>query len=623
MCGIAVSLSSRDSAPELSLEPLRHRGPDSQGEWRSADGHVWLGHTRLAILDLSSAGAQPMIDFQTGNVIVFNGEIYNHRALRELLNREGCCSWNGTSDTETLLAAYRVWGPDMLGRLKGMFALALYDARQKGLFLARDRFGIKLLYYSTGEQHFMAASETRALPVAFLGKVVPRQLASYLRWGACPEEDLLFPQIKILPAGHYMFVSPTGELEMQRYWPGRQPIRTRARDPVQQVRALLERAVEEHLLADVPVASFLSGGIDSSIITALAARKAKEKLLTFSVGFKQPGFDETAIAHQVATRWKTEHTRVELSDEETLQIIREGVDKLDLPSVDALNTYIVSRKVSEYGIRVALSGLGGDELFGGYPSFKDVPRLKWLSHFPASMRRRLGWLGPLGKRLADLPNGNTTELTIWRRRFWTDAMLTSACLPIPPAAEYKVPDLPDDFAQISWVELTRYMRQILLRDSDQMSMAVSLELRVPFLDHELVEFVLGLPASDKKRGAMPKALLVEACKDLLPESVYRRPKMGFGLPMNSWIRGPLKDLVQSGLSEAAARSGLAEGLVQGLYAQFKQGSLHWTRLWSVVVLGHFLRRATSRSCERDQLNQKNISPQFGQLTLLCANPSLH
>jgi asparagine synthase (glutamine-hydrolysing) len=292
-----------------------------------------------------------------------------------------------------------------------------------------------------------------------------------------------------------------------------------------------------------------------------------------------------------------------LDDDETALIITEAVEKFDLPSVDALNTYIIAKKVAGQGIKVALSGLGGDELFGGYPSFRDVPRLKWLSRLPSHFRGSLGRLGAgaRGQRLSDLPGGNNaSQLALWRRRFWTDAMLDDANLPAPALDCGEIPDLPDDFARISWVELTRYMRQTLLRDSDQMSMAVSLELRVPFLDHELVEFVLGLPASAKTRFRMVKGLLVEACRDLLPPTVYRRPKMGFGLPMADWMRGPLKNLVEEGLGEVTALNLLSEETVQKLAGQFEVGTLHWTRLWSIAILGHYLRR-TQKNCGRANL----------------------
>jgi asparagine synthase (glutamine-hydrolysing) len=596
MCGIAVSLSTLLNAPPISLERLQHRGPDAQGVWQCGDGRIWLGHTRLAILDLSPAGAQPMTDLQTGNVIVFNGEIYNHLALRKQISEAERCSWNGSSDTETLLAAYRVWGRDMLERLKGMFAFAIYDARRRELFLARDRLGIKPLYYTSTGDCFQAASEVKAFGPLHDRRLSLSALASYLRFGACLEDNLLFPEVQILPAGHWMTISlESGDRRLVGYWPSARPMRSVHPEPARQVRTLLERAVEEHLLSDVPVASFQSGGIDSSVITALAARGARGKLQTFSVGFREAAFDETAVALEVARRCGSEHTRIELGEEETLAIVREAVQKMDVPSVDAINTYIVSKKVAEQGIKVALTGLGGDELFGGYPSFRDVPRLLWLARCPSAVRRGLALLGGSARRLAELPAGGVSELTNWRRVFWTEDMLASVGLPSAALRRDAAPDLPDRFAHISWIELTRYMRHLLLRDSDQMSMAVSLELRLPFLDHELVEFVLGLPREVKEKGVAIKGLLVEACQDLLPPSVYQRPKMGFALPMDAWMRGPLRDLVAMGLREATSRCGLRVRAVESLNEQFERRKLHWTRMWSLAVLGHYLNRVSGEA----------------------------
>ena len=269
-----------------------------------------------------------------------------------------------------------------------------------------------------------------------------------------------------------------------------------------------------------------------------------------------------------------------------IESVTEAVGHLDLPSVDAINTYVVSRAVAGRGVKVALSGLGGDELFGGYPSFRDAPRLKWLAMLPRALRKIVG-----GERLADLPNdADIGQLAQWRRRFFSDTMLQEAGLsPDPTPFECPV-DLPDDFARISWAELTGYMRRMLLRDSDQMSMAVSLELRVPFLDHELVEYSLGLSAAEKQRYGGGKGLLVEACRDLLPAAVYQRPKMGFALPMQTWMTGPLAAFVDDGLREVMSRKLLPEKFVAEARARFTAGRLHWTRLWSMVVLGHFVRQ---------------------------------
>src|SRR4051812_20462508 len=297
MCGIAIHFNSLGAAAPLDLGLIRHRGPDSRGEWSSPDGRVWLGNTRLAIVDLSPTGAQPMADPATGNVIVVNGEIYNHRAVREQLGRD--VAWRGTSDTETLLQAYGRWGHGLLERIKGMFAFAIYDTRSGELFVARDRLGIKPLYFTRDGESIRFASEVKVLE-SEAHPVSPAAISSYLQWGACPERWLLFAGIDVVPAGHAMTIAADGKTKTWRYWPTQETFASSGTDPVKTVRRLLDKAVEEHLLADVPVASFLSGGIDSSVITSLAAQKLARTLQTFSVGFDSGEFDETPIAQEVA-----------------------------------------------------------------------------------------------------------------------------------------------------------------------------------------------------------------------------------------------------------------------------------------------------------------------------------
>jgi asparagine synthase (glutamine-hydrolysing) len=588
MCGTAVHFNSLGQAAALDLDLIHHRGPDSRGQWRSPDGRCWLGSTRLAIIDLSPTGAQPMTDPATGNVIVTNGEIYNHLAVREKLG--GNVDWRGTSDTETLLVGYARWGHAVVEHLKGMFAFAIYDAARNELFLARDRLGIKPLYYHTGADGVRAGSEVRLLAPES-ATIRPEAVSAYLQWGACPESELIYSGIQALPAGHAMTIGPDGEIKTWRYWPLRKTFALFPDNVIGRLRALIDNAVEEHLLSDVPVASFLSGGIDSSVVTALAAQKLAHKLQTYSVGFDVAEFDETAIAGEIARRYGTDHHRIQLSEEEVIASVTEAVDKLDLPSVDAINTYIVSRVVATHGVKVALSGLGGDELFGGYPSFRDVPRLQLVAALPSFLRRIIGLAGNLGDRLVDLPRtGDAGELAHWRRRFLTDESIRRAGLPIALEPRMVPVALPDDFAQISWAELTGYMRRMLLRDADQMSMAVSLEMRVPFLDHELVEYVLGLPAAVKKHYPGVKGLLVEACRDLLPASVYDRPKAGFVLPMKQWMRGPLAAFVEEGLRETVARRLLPGSFTNEMKEAFQKDRLHWSRLWSIVVLGQYARR---------------------------------
>jgi asparagine synthase (glutamine-hydrolysing) len=376
-----------------------------------------------------------------------------------------------------------------------------------------------------------------------------------------------------------------------RYWPSQKAFASSTESVVPRLRRLIDQAVDDHLLSDVPVASFLSGGIDSSIVTAIAAQKLEKKLQTYSVGFDLAEFDESPIAREVAQRYGTEHHRIQLSEEQIIESVTEAVEKLDLPSVDAINTYIVSRAVAAHGVKVALSGLGGDELFGGYPSFRDVPRLQFLATLPRFLRRIVGFARGAGARLADLPaTCDAGELARWRRRFFTDEMIRRAGLPLATVPFESPVALPDDFARVSWAELTGYMRRMLLRDADQMSMAVSLEMRVPFLDHELVEYVLGLPAAVKESYPGVKGLLVEACRDLLPSAVYERAKAGFVLPMRPWMLGPLASFVEEGLRETTARQLLPQSFVNEMSEAFRRERLHWTRLWSIVVLGHYAKR---------------------------------
>ena len=580
-------------AGPMDLGCLRHRGPDAQGEWTSPDRKIWFGHTRLSIVDLSPTGAQPMHDPASGNVIIFNGEIYNHAKLREELRASGAdVKWAGTSDTETLLVAYRVWGKAMLPRLKGMFAFVIYDAATQGLFVARGPSGIKPLYYTRSRGVLRFSSEARAL-FDDTGPVYDsRSVSAYLQWGSCPEDGFIFPRTRILPSGSSMKVNADTTVETEHYWPKKAYPLSRGEDAPKRVRKLLETAVEEHLMADVPAASFLSGGIDSSVITALAARAlGPGRLQTFSVGFSEGEFDETQIADIVAKKYQTDHHRIELGQEEIVRLVQEAVSRMDAPSQDAINTYIVSKKVAESGIKVALSGLGGDELFGGYPSFRDAPILRRLAGMPQWMRRISRGFGKIGERIADLPGGDIMAIAIWRRRLWTDAMLRKAGLPVSPLRTLPSPEFGDDFAKISWAEMSVYMGQTLLRDSDQMSMAVSLELRVPFLDEDLIEYVLSLPAHEKTRYRITKGLLVEACRDLLPEQVYRRKKMGFALPMDAWMRGPLKEFKNEGLDEVKRLGLLAPGAVEWIRAEFEDGKIHWTRIWSLVILGHYLKKA--------------------------------
>jgi asparagine synthase (glutamine-hydrolysing) len=573
---------------------LGHRGPDGCGTWSNAARSVWLGHTRLSIVDLTTAGAQPMEDATAGNVIAFNGEIYNHPELRKELEQLGVV-FNGHSDTETLLKAYGIWGPAVFRKLRGMFALAVWDKKRQCLVLARDALGIKPLYFiRVGGNGLCFASEARPLLRLSPQKLSAEGISSYLQRGACPHEQLLFEGLKEFPRGCYAELRPDHDsIRFERYWPSREGAQT-TEEPadVVEVRDLLEKVVESHLLADVPVACFLSGGIDSSVVTALAARAmGTRKLSTFSVGFSETEFDESNFARQMAELYRTDHHHITLSDADKLAFVTCAVAAMDLPSTDAINTYIVSDYVARNGFKVVLSGLGADEVFGGYPIFRDYSMVRAVAGTPRWLRSLIWSTGKASHLLDDLPMEKDGEmLSIWWRRVWPARKLSALGFQPPSFSREPSPPLRDAMAELSWGELSHYMRDTLLRDSDAMSMAHSLELRVPFLDAPLVSKILAYPAAEKFTPTRPKDLLLRATQDLIPQEIWNRPKMGFTLPMRKWMLGPLSDYCRDGLATLVSASVLSSEKTAKVWKDFESNALHWAAPWSLVVLGHYLHR---------------------------------
>lgn len=595
MCGILGQLvfdrflPTSTQIPDLNL--LTHRGPDGRGEWFSENQAVYLGHTRLAILDPSPAGSQPMPDASGRFVLTFNGELYNHQSLRNLLPD---VAWRGNSDTETLIELLARKGPAALLLLKGMFAFALFDTIEQSLFLARDRFGIKPLWVRQNEQLFRFASEIRPLLPTDAIELSKDALSEYAAFGRMSGTAPNFAGIYALPPGTWLKVSRTGQVETGTWWPDETSFLPVAQTNshagwVQKVRTLLTQSVEEHLLSDVGVGAFLSGGIDSGIITLIAGRALGRQLKTFTVGFPEGSHDERDIARRVAAKAGSEHHEIEINEHTCLDWVKEAVFSLDIPSVDAINTYIVSKAVRQSGLKVALSGLGGDELFGGYPSFTHVPMLRALRFIPPSLRHHFISQLPerVREKLSGLTDPTALNLTVARRRFVSTDQLRGMGLADGNPAVIPAPTHLDTMGQISWGELHGYMLPMLLRDSDQMSMAVGLEIRVPFLDHQLVETVLSIPQRHKQ-GKNTKPLLVEAFRHDLPAIVYDRPKQGFSLPMDSWLRGPLASFAGEGTQAAAELLGLAAPVES--WRAFQQHKLHWTRVWIWCVLGQWASR---------------------------------
>jgi asparagine synthase (glutamine-hydrolysing) len=595
MCGIIGQFCFEEkitTLPQLGL--LQHRGPDGSGEWTNKKGNIYLGHTRLAILEPTPAGKQPMVNASNRFTITFNGEIYNHQELRDLLSD---INWHGNSDTETLIELMSAKGLAGLSALKGMFAFALHDNKDDSVLLVRDRLGIKPLWYRQDSDSIQFSSEVRALLKPGKVQLTDTALSEYISFGRMPETGEIIKNIHSVSPGGWLKIEGSGltngRITQGSWWPANKDFKTKAKkrkDCVSQVTKLVTTAIEEHLISDVGIGAFLSGGVDSSIVTLVAGKLLGSKLQTFTIGFPQKGFDERSIARIVARKAGSKHTELEISADTCLDWVQEAVLNLDLPSVDAINTYIVSKAVKNCGLKVALSGLGGDELFGGYPSFRSVPWLHLLNAAPSVFRQKL--VSALPKKMTEKLEGITDfsilNLTSARRRFTSIESLKksgfgSGVPVIPPA-----PSTLDQMGLISWAEIHNYMIPMLLRDSDQMSMAVGLEIRVPFLDHYLVEAILGLPQKCKS-GSGIKPLLVEAFRSELPQEVYKRPKQGFSLPMDEWLKGPLFEFTKEGILAASnllpawpGRSLLLEG--------FYKGTLHWTRIWKWSVLGHWLAR---------------------------------
>jgi asparagine synthase (glutamine-hydrolysing) len=601
MCGIAgVSFNPRRdintlaSALALMNESMAHRGPDDEGNAlilsKESVPQCLLGNRRLAILDLSSAGHQPMWDEPTGNCIVLNGEIYNHLEIRRELPVP-LNGWKSTSDTETILQAYAHWGIRCVNQLRGMFAFAIWDAAMGVLWCARDRLGIKPLYFFENQGLVLLASEVRALLSSGLvpRQIDPRGLAGFIRFGSVPEPYTLIRNVLSLRAGCVLRLHQGVIQEISSYWRPIAPENGVGTVPTQEacthLRQELERAVTEHLLSDVPIASFLSGGLDSSIITALAAQHLNAPLRTFTVGFHEREYDESVAARKVAERFGTLHTRVMLSEDELIPNISAGVRSMDLPSTDGLNTFVISRAVAQDGIRVVLSGLGGDELFGGYRSFSLLSRVEQYSWFlrcvPEPFIRIL-----LGRRAAQMLRSGLTLQDRYEvlRAFWSEDELTDLGMEeIPFSMDDPGPQFPMQ-TRLSVLELGGYMQSTLLRDGDAMSMANSLEMRIPFLDHTFVELCLRHGVA----GFGFKHLLSRLGADLLPTEMRGKRKHGFVLPIDRWMRGALHGFVGDGLAYLADSRMLGRDVIVRLRRAFESGSLPWARLWQLVVLGYWL-----------------------------------
>jgi asparagine synthase (glutamine-hydrolysing) len=622
---------------------MRHRGPDEEG-FLAGDARapgLALGMRRLSIIDLAG-GHQPTWNETKDVAVIFNGELYNYRDLRERLTLCGH-RFSTQSDTEILVHAWEEWGEDSLTELRGMFAFALLDLRERYatapiLMLARDPLGIKPLYYTQTPEGFAFASEIRAL---LASGVVPKRLSqdavtSYLLFGSVSEPVTLLEGVFSLPPGHRMLLHVPERRRVPRARPwwdlavspaAREPRKPRdLASAAKQLRPLLEDAVRAHLIADVPVGLFLSSGLDSGAIAALATR-ARGGIESFTLTFPGTAFDEGELARLAATRFKTKHTEVPLSGESMVARLDEALAALDQPTMDAINTYFVSWAARQVGLKVALSGLGGDELFAGYQTFADTPRLSrvircaWF--MPAVVRRMTAsFVAGVAARPGS-PDAGRKAAAAWaypdalpHAYFFARTLFPPGQLERVIEARFRPSTVSADgvtleptwlgwlertadearklepVAEVSWLEMRTYMASTLLRDTDAVSMAQSLEVRVPLLDTPLVEFVGSLPDAARWQPGTQKALLAEAVGDLLPQEILGQRKRTFTLPWEEWLRGPMRSRMEASFGDPAAALGayLRPGGMRTVWTDFLAGKTTWSRPWSLYVLNEWCRR---------------------------------
>jgi asparagine synthase (glutamine-hydrolysing) len=600
MCGIGVIIDGTMNEEEMRSKmtamqaKLRHRGPDGEGVWVDEVNCVGLCHTRLAIMDLSPAGAQPMHTPDLRYSIVFNGEIYNFLELRDELAAKGV-TFRSHSDTEVILESYRCWGSACVERFVGMFAFAIWDRSKRRLFCARGPMGIKPLYFWQHGNAFAVASEIRAILEVDLGprRLCLRALQGYLLFGSVQDPLTLIEGIESVPAGCTL-VWHAGKKTLRRFAHlefGQCAIDHN--DAVAATRLSLEQSVRRHFVSDVPVSIFLSGGIDSTAILALARRCGFDHLQTYCLSFDDAAYNEGDLAARTAKHFGAKHHDWRMTADEGRRLFPQFLAALDQPSNDGFNTFCVAKCAHEQGAKVVLSGLGGDELFGGYPSFRGIPELmRWYRRFSSGGPLR-SWAGKVAERFATqsrwqragayLQTPGSLAAAYWTMRgmftpreaerliaMYTDADKMTSRLQLGGDDLFGIepPELATESDAVGYLESTRYMQNQLLRDSDVMSMAWGLELRVPFVDIQLHNDVASIAA--EHRLVMGKRLILEAVPEI-PSWVADAPKRGFSFPFERWLSGEWRDVVQ-----ATDRK-----------CPFRLGS--WYRRWSLFTLEHFLR----------------------------------
>ncbi|MEX0383605.1 asparagine synthase (glutamine-hydrolyzing) [Spiribacter pallidus] len=642
MCGIAGcwgGVPAETTIAERMACRIETRGPDDTGVWADDGAGLALAHQRLAILDLSPAGHQPMHSPCGRHALVYNGEIYNHRDLRRELEKEGgAFDWRGHSDSETLLAGLRHWGVQgALERVNGMFAFALWDASERTLFLARDRMGEKPLYYGRSGDTFLFGSELKALKAHpnWQGDVDRDALALYMRHNYIPAPWSIYRGIAKLPPAHYVVVREDGRdvREPVCYWDlskvAQQGVNAASGEPetlTNELDALLRDAVGRRMAADVPLGAFLSGGYDSTTVAALMQAQSERPAKTFSIGFYEEGYNEAKHAKAVAEHLGTDHTELYVTPEEAMAVIPDLPNIYDEPFSDSsqIPTYLVSQLARQH-VTVSLSGDGGDELFYGYGRYFNAERI-WsqLSRLPLPLRRlaaaggarapgralekamgvlpkrlRINHLADRLPKLAEIlahPRGEAFYRELVSHAKQPDQLVLDAKEPNTILSRPdRLPDLPGLRERMMYLDQMTYLPDDILTKVDRASMAVSLEGRVPLLDHRLVEFAWRVPTEYKYREGKSKWLLRQVLYRYVPQELMDRPKMGFGIPIEHWLRGPLRAWAEELLDERRLRE---EGYfspvpIRKMWQEHTSGKRRWHYyLWDVLMFQAWLEENT-------------------------------
>lgn len=622
MCGINGFISDtipdgdKISTVRKMNSLLAHRGPDNEGMWQG--DNVCLGHRRLSIIDLSVEGNQPFFSADKRYVIVYNGELYNYKELKLELQKAAHGSeatpylFNTGSDTEVVLAAYIRWGNKCLDYFNGMYAFAIYDTFKKKLTIARDRIGVKPLYYYYGDEGFLFSSEIRPIIHAGIKAFALNKevIGEYAMYQTVMAPNTIIKGIKTLMPGHFIELE-NGKPATTKYY-NLNKIDASSNDLsykeiCRQVYDLLAQSVQRRLVSDVPFGAFLSGGIDSSAIVGLMSAVSAGKTQTFNVSFDESEFSESKYARLIAKKFNTEHHEIKLKPEDFLKQLPEALAAMDHPSGDGPNTYIVSKATKNSGVTMALSGIGGDELFAGYDVFKrmaELQRKSWLNAVPGFARKAVGYA--IQKQKKSVGGNKIRELLAQEKINFKSAYPLSRSVftqrelagLIESAGPFntiqkivaEVPQIKDHLlSAVSIAEINTYLQNILLRDADQMGMAVALEVREPFLDYKLIDFVMGV-RDEYKYPHSPKKLLIDSLGDLLPGEIVNRPKMGFTLPWKHWLRNELRLFCEKNMNELSEYDFCDRNGIRNLWSRFIAGdeTVSWSRIWHLVTLNNWL-----------------------------------